>query len=170
MSDAIDISSPRPCTRCAGAGVTHSQWAKDNGYEGPEGRPCRPCKGTGSFAGLDPKAIVAALFGRNGFRKSFPAKLDHYGTVEGGRAYYVWRLARFHGGADVRMPCTADMVTGGDPFKKELDLLAYHVARKVFGTDRAAAYRWGTAMGYDMGPAPKGLPPTALPGGPEFLV
>lgn len=170
-TDTIDLTSPRPCARCKGEGRTHSQWAKDNGYEGPEGRPCHCCKGKGSFEGLDLQALVDALFTKRGktrrFRKSFPQKLDHYGTIFGSRAYYVWRLARFHGGADVTMPMTADMVTGGDPFKKELEALADIVAKKVFGTDLAAACRWGQVLGFvkDV-PDSAGLPASAYPGGP----
>jgi hypothetical protein len=164
-----DITTPRACTRCNGTGITHSQWAKDRGSEGPEGRPCHTCKAKGSFEGLDIQGIVDIILTKRGnkrsFRKSFPSNLDRYGNVLHGRAYYVWRLARFHGGKDVTMPMTADMILHGDPFKKELDQLADVVAKHAFGTNMAAAARWGMALGF-IKSAPEGLPASAYEGGP----
>jgi len=172
-TENVDFTSDRPCTRCHGEGRTHSTWAVENGYEGPEGKKCHCCEGKGSFPGLDVAKIVDALFTTKGksrsFRKSFPSKLNHFSSTFGGRCYYVWRLARFHGGADVTMPMTADMVTGGDPFKKELDALADLVAKKVYGTDLAAAYRWGGLLGFAPRNAPKGLPGSAYEGGPVVM-
>lgn len=164
-----NLTDPRNCTRCNGTCRVHSKWAVENGYEGPEGKVCVFCKGTGQFEGLDVQAIVDTLFTKRGktrrFRKSFPQKLDHYSSRFGARCYYVWRLARFHGGADVTMPMTADMLTHADPFKKELDAMADIVAKKVFGTDKAAAYRWGRVLGFAT-ETPEGLPPSAYEGGP----
>ncbi len=146
-----DIVTPRACLRCEGEGVTHSQWAKENGYEGPEGKTCYACKGKRTFEGLNLQDLIDAVFTHKGgikrFRKAFPQKLNHYGDLFGSRAYYVWRLARFHGGIDMRMPMTAEHVTSGDPFNKELEIIASAVARKVFGTDMAAARTWGRAFG-----------------------
>lgn len=167
------LSQSRPCQRCNGAGVTHSQWAKDNGYEGPAGKPCTSCDGAGQFPGLDVEAVMSlVLTGKPGaknrrFRKSWPEKLNVWRNKDASvaRAYYVWRLARFHGGADVTMPMTADMAVRSDPFRKELDKMADYVAKKVFGTDMAAAHRWGRAMGFSQA-TPKGLPASAYPGGP----
>lgn len=168
-SKTVDVTTARACERCKGEGRTHSQWAKDNGFEGPEGRHCNSCNGKGSFDGLDIKALVDSVFttkgGKKSFRKSFPSKLNRYQDKFAARSYYIWRLARFHGGADVTMPVTADMVTGGDPFKKELNLVAEYVARAVFGTDEAAVTRWGLALGL-INEAPKGLPATAYECGP----
>jgi hypothetical protein len=164
------LSAPRPCPKCKGEGHTHSEWRVENGYEGPEGQVCHRCKGKGSFPGLSVKAIVDALFTTKGkarvFRKAFPSKLNHYGTLDGARAYYVWRLARFHGGADVTMPMTADMVIGSDPFRAELDLMSEMIARRVFGSDMAGAYRWNGLLGGGLGETPKGLPPSAYESGP----
>jgi hypothetical protein len=100
--------------------------------------------------------------GRKGLRLR-SAKPDQ-GTILGRRAAYVWRWARFHGGADVTMPCTVD--NAGDPWGKDLDVIADRVARHVFGTDMAAAHRWGTALGLTSS-APAGLPASAYAGGPE---
>lgn len=165
----VDVTSARPCSRCKGTGRVHSEWAKANGYEGPEGKPCSPCDGKGQFEGLKVQDIIDVVFttrgGQKSFRKAFPSKLNRYQDLTAGRAYYVWRLARFHGGADVTMPMTADMVTRGDPFKKELDLIAEFVAKKVFGTDMAAAYRWGQVFGL-VSEVPAGLPASAQANGP----
>lgn len=145
------------CPRCKGTGSVTSEIFGT--------RRCTACHGKGSFPAVDVEGIVKAVFGRGGkFRKAAP-KVDHYGTVEGARIYFVWRLARFHGGADVCMPMTAEMVTHNDPCKKELDALAEAVARKAFGTDMAAAYRWGQALGV-VKEAPEGLPPSAYTSGP----
>lgn len=45
------------------------------------------------------------------------------------------------------MPMMADLFVRGDPFKAELDKLADSVAKEQFGTDLAAAARWGRAFG-----------------------
>lgn len=165
---SVDFKSERHCTRCKGTGMVHSQWNKDNGYEGPEGKKCSCCKATGVFPGLDVTKLVDALFTTRGktrrFRKSYTSTKG-FNDIHEARVYYVWRLARFHGGADVTMPMTADLLLRADPFKKELDLIAEHIARRVFGTDMAAAYRWGTALGFVQA-APKGLPETAYESGP----
>jgi len=161
------LSDPRPCTRCKGTKVVHNQWAKDNGYEGPEGRPCTGCRAKGEFPGLDVKAVVDALFTSRGpkrFRKSYTSTKGFSDGFEA-RVYYVWRLARFHGGQDVTMPVTADLVVRSDPFKPELDRLSEEVAKRVFGTDMAAAYRWAGALGYNV-TVPAGQPAAAYAGGP----
>jgi hypothetical protein len=81
------------------------------------------------------------------------------------RAYYVWRMARFHGGADVTMPMTASLAVAGDPYVPYLDVVADKVAEAVYGTARAGSIRWAGAMGYDTVAEP-GLPASAYPGGP----
>jgi len=45
-----------------------------------------------------------------------------------------------------------------------LDLLADAVAKQVYGTDMAAAHRWGRSLGYVQEDVP-GLPDSAYPGG-----
>ena len=118
-------------------------------------RPCYACNGAGEFQPLDVPAIIAAIKGRKGLCSKRPADK---------RAYYVWRMARFHGGADVTMPMGASMDCAADPFRAELDTLADAVAKRVFGTDLAAAHRWGRAMGTIDRDMP-GLPDSAYPGG-----
>lgn len=109
--------------------------------------PCHACDGMGEFPPVDVEAIVAIIVATRGKNKgsiraamTSPRKSD---GVQASRAYYVWRIARFHGGKDVTMPWTADMITRGDPFKAELDALADAVAKRCFGTDMAAAMTWG---------------------------
>lgn len=66
------------------------------------------------------------------------------------RAYYVWRMTRFHGGADMTMPMWANLITRKEPAEvmKELNLLVDELAIKHFGSDKRAAYRWGKALGH----------------------
>ena len=98
------------------------------------------------------------------FRKSKPP-VDQL-TALGKRIYYVWRLARFHGGADVCLPMGATMDSHADPFIKELDTIADKVAKMVFGSDMAAAYRWGGLLGrVQESDKPAGLPQAAYQGG-----
>ena len=152
----------RNCTSCKGTG-------KRAGYESygvivPE-RPCGSCKGLGTFPAVDTAAILERIKGRKGLCSKAPAYYGKDHSVANVRAYYVWRLARFHGGADVTMPMVAGLMTSGDPFAKELDALADAVAKRIFGTDLAAAYRWGNALGYSL-PVPASMPVTAFSCGP----
>lgn len=125
--------------------------------------PCRDCKGTGMQSCPDFDQIMADVKGRKGLRSSRPKH------EKGDRSYYVWRMARFHGGIDVTMPFFASVLSAPDSYKDMLDEFANAVARILCGTDLAAAYRWGNALGYNMGPVPPGLPMTAQPGGPVVL-
>lgn len=116
---------------------------------------CSACGGRGWFDPPDEEAIRRAIAGRRpGTLRSTPPRDP--------RAYYVWRLARFHGGRDVTMPVIALMRLRDDPYRTELDELADRIAREVFGTDLAAAARW-------LGVAVPGLPETAYEGGPVVL-
>lgn len=156
------------CTRCKGTG-TRTSPAFDRYPERTV--PCHYCEGRGTFPALDVQAIATLITAGKGlkqrFRASWPSKLSPYRTkdVTVRRAYYVWRLARFHGGADVTMPMTADMTNAGDPLKPVLDQLSDLVAKKVFGTDMAAANRWVSLLGFSDGARP-GLPASAYEGGP----
>lgn len=96
-------------------------------------------------------AIVSALYYTNGrtrkFRKSPPQHWGEATSLEAKRAYYVWRLARFHGGVDLTLPMTADVLCRNDPWVQELDQMAGIVARKEFGSEHASEYRWGQMLG-----------------------
>ena len=138
-----------PCNRCEGSGSSRSG----------SGRPCPYCEGTGTFTNPDIEGIVKSIKGRKGLRSKRP---------DGARAYYVWRMARFKGGADLTMPITASFEVAGDPYTPLLDVVADKVAERVYGTDRAGATRWAAALGYEVVPEP-GLPASAMPGGPVVM-
>ena len=142
----------RVCERCKGEKETTSKgFTSVDGTVYPDKTSqCYACKGEGTFPELDLLAIAAHFIAsrgknKNKLRAAFPS--PSRGDVNLTRAYYVWRLARFHGGADMTMPMTADMLISGDPFKKELASMAEVVAKATFGTDKAAAFRWGRAFG-----------------------
>jgi hypothetical protein len=116
------------CTVCDGTG-------RSKYYN----RQCYSCHGRGTFPPPDVSAIRAAVRGRKGLRTSSRG-LDP-------RAYYVWRMARFHGGADMSMPVMAATLIHGDPYVEELDVLADALAREHYGSDMRAALRWGRALG-----------------------
>lgn len=158
------------CTKCDGAGEKYSDYthynAKTEQFSGGMKR-CHYCNGAGTFPALDVEATVNACFTTRGgkkFRKSMTSPVGRDKAAEI-RAYYVWRMARFHGGADVTMPMTAMMLIEGDPMVKALEAMADKVARLVYGTSYAAATRWGRALGYDV-PETAGLPASAQSGGP----
>lgn len=170
----MNAFEPAPCRRCKGSGrYTSRGFTAQDGTVYPETtRPCSSCDGRGDFPAVSVESILTLIStGKKDarrFRKSWPSKANVWRTRDAltCRAYYVWRLARFHGGADVTMPMTAMTVVEGDPHRAVLDAMADVVARKVFGTDRAASARWGSVLGFSKGPAPEGLPASAYEGGP----
>jgi hypothetical protein len=151
----------RNCLSCKGTGIRVYGGTIPN-------RPCNSCKGSGSYGAVDVPAILEAIKGRKGLRSKAPDYSGVHFTVANVRAYYVWRMARFHGGVDVTMPMVAGIMVHGDPFTKELDAVADAVAKRVYGTDRAAAYRWGNALGHSL-PVPASMPATAFSCGPVVL-
>lgn len=162
----------RPCTRCKGAKTLFSKGftALDGTVYQDRTDVCYACKGAGEFTQPDWRAILAAITkpgkdGKRTFRKSKPAFENEYRNRDEGRAYFVWRLARFHGGADVCMPVCADSAIAGDPFYDELNAFAEHIAKRVFGTDMAAAYRWTNALGGSV-TVPDNMPASAFSCGP----
>jgi len=52
-----------------------------------------------------------------------------------------------------------------DPYFDELDTFAGLLAKKFFGTELAAAYRWGNALGHSL-PVPDNMPASAFSCGP----
>jgi hypothetical protein len=151
-------ATTRICPRCNG---TRKVYFSAIGDIPASEYPCHNCEEKGHFLPVDVSSILSEIQGRKGLRSSRP---------ESRRAYYVWRLARFHGGADVTMPVTAMSFCGKDPFIKELDHMADCVARAAFGTDRAAAARWGGLLGLTQKSPPSGLPETAYECGPVCTV
>ena len=134
-------------------------------------RQCSTCLGRGTMSEPDYQAIFEAVTTTRGakgsrrFRQSPPTAWTKSSLgIENRRAYYVWRLARFHGGADVTMPIGAMTFAGKDAWLPELDRYASELAKKVFGTDLAAAHRWHNALGGNLNIS--GLPASAYSGGP----
>ena len=115
--------------------------------------PCLTCKGAAKVT-VDREPILAAIFtSRGGTRRLrsavSPAMRDVYG------AEYVWRMARFHGGADVTMPvtcfysvgCHGIIDAGARAVLDVLDPIADEVAKEAFGTNLGAAARWAPLLG-----------------------
>ncbi len=157
------MDEPRTCLGCKGSGrhvrepFTFSDRETGKVIDYPKKiTVCLGCNGAGTFPPLDVAALRAEITGRRGLMSIRP---------KSPRGYYVWRIARFSGGADVTMPIMASVGVRHDPFKRELDVLADAVAREVFGTDVAAAHRWGRALGH-LGRDLPGLPASAYPSGP----
>lgn len=162
----MTLETTRDCLSCKGVGE-REHWRRDGSME-----QCPECGGTGKFSAPDFKAILKKVVSSRGkskgqLKKSW-AGSKHYEDRFEAQAYYVWRLARFHGGQDVRLPMTAEMIVRGNPYRKELEAFSALVAQHAFGTDKAARYRWASAIGHDVD-VPKGLPATAYPCGPERL-
>lgn len=150
------MTDNRTCDSCKGSGQYIREAFSYEGKDYPRYvRACLSCNGAGTLPTPDVQSIIKAIKGRKGLCSKRP---------KDGRAYYVWRMARFHGGADVTMPIGAMTEIHGDPWRPELDKIADRVARKVFGSDLAAAHRWGRALGHIDRDMP-GLPDSAYMGG-----
>lgn len=144
------------CPRCNGSGRVASVW-KDPRIEmpGADGLvQCKTCEGQGDLPPLDEAAIRRLIKGRlpNSLRANRPtrplASADRVVKLNCWRAYYVWRMARFHSGADVTLPIMASLHLGDDPAREQLDALVDVIAREAFGSDLRGAARWGRALGY----------------------
>jgi len=154
-------TDPLPCTRCEGTRVLSYPTMPDI----PE-RPCPFCDDLGYYHKVDISFLIDQIKGRK------PGKLRSKRPALP-RAYYVWRMARFHGGVDVTMPMAASFEVTGDPYVPYLDEIAKVVAQKVYGTNAAGCLRWAHAMGHEV--ADSYLdgtaigPPSAMPGGPVVM-
>lgn len=163
------MNEPRNCKRCDGTGTAEREtWTGTQWVPGP----CKACGGTGTLATPDFKLIfqdvTRKVKGKLAFRRSKPTR-DEFKNRHSSHVYYVWRMARFHGGADVTMPVVAGLATAWDPWTEELDALASLVAKLFFGTHMAGAVRWARALGREV-PADVGpLPITAETGMPVCL-
>lgn len=141
----VVVEPLRACTKCKGDGFYLSEgytYTDDNGKvsERPtEWKPCIYCGGAGWFHAPDLEAIILKVKGRK--PRSLKSK-----RPEDARSYFVWRMARFHGGADVCMPMAASMDIAGDPFEDLLDGLAGLIAKLYFGSSNVGAARWQQAF------------------------
>jgi hypothetical protein len=133
----------RNCKRCEGIG--HFQYINEPMH------PCQYCNGTGTFEDVNESDILNIILASKGknkgkLRASMSSPFRSDGVIKN-RAYYVWRMARFHAGVDTTMPVMAGMCVRNDPYVTELESLADKVAVDSFGNNIAGAYRWGRAFG-----------------------
>jgi hypothetical protein len=157
------------CTICAGKGHTmrhiflkfsvtgpdyqgNTVQAGEYGYT-PDERPdpCVWCKSRGTFPALDEPAMLAILdactVSKGKTKGRIKASRPKHGiTVEAKRAYYVWRLARFHGGVDCTLPMMADLDVRGDGERPKLEALSRLLAAKAFGSADIGTDRWRQAI------------------------
>ncbi len=157
----------KDCPKCKGTGTYSHCWDKTSGDFKPG--PCDRCNATGKQDKPDISAIIALISktdkaGKKTIRKSKP-DLDEYRNILHGQVYYVWRMVRFHSGKDVTMPVCAMSCVRNDAWLDLLDLMADQISAKVYGTNMAAAYRWGNALGHSL-PVPDGMPATTYSCGP----
>lgn len=129
------------CKGCEGLGYKlHRGFRCDDGYVSKSRwNKCGDCNGNGWFHAPDLASIVNLIRGRK------PGRLRSK-RPDAPRAYYVWRMARFHGGADVCNPMAAEMSISGDPYREILEELAKIIAKKCFGSENYGLARWHLAM------------------------
>ena len=134
------MDAVRNCKRCDGSGSIK--------YFGDKYSACHYCDGRGTFDAPDLNDMLMRLTkpGKDGRRAWRASRPKHGTTVLDDRLYYVWRIARFHGGKDVTLPMMASLDVAGDPFEPELDALASAIALRVFGSDMRGAARWHYAL------------------------
>jgi len=121
------------CTRCDGVGeVDH--WRRDGTKVS-----CTCCGGRGIFERPDLVELCRAIKGRK------PCTVRSKRPEEP-RAWFLWRMVRFHTGKDVTLPMTASIAIEGDPFKPTLDVAARMIAAKFTGQESIGSARWRHAM------------------------
>jgi hypothetical protein len=152
-------SDTLPCGRCNGTmiNVYEGFTAVDGTVYPRKEKPCLWCDSLGHFTKPDLAALVKAVKGRKAgtLRSKRP---------DDSRAYFIWRMARFHTGADVCLPMTAQMEVAGDPYRDMLELVAEMLAERLTGHKSAGRARWQSAM-YGSAPQERYMPDSAFPGG-----
>ena len=128
MSDSV-----LNCTRCNGAGQVKN-WRGDGTMIS-----CDCCYGRGFFERPDLVQLSAAIKGRK------PSTL-RCKRPNDPRAWYLWRMVRFHSGKDVTLPMTASLSIHGDPFMPMLDQAAKLIAKHLTGRESIGSARWRHAM------------------------
>lgn len=153
-------SEQLPCGRCNGTKIIVYEGftALDGTVYPTKEKPCLWCDGLGYFTKPNIIELVKAVKGRK------PGKLRSK-RPDDSRAYFIWRMARFHTGADVCLPMTAQMEVAGDPYRDLLELVAEMLAERLTGHGSAGRARWQAAM-YGTAPQERYLPEAAYPGGP----
>lgn len=148
------------CRKCEGSKLTvYEEWTSTDGTHYPRReKPCIWCDGVGHFTKPDLVELVKAIKGRK------PGTLRSR-RPDDTRAYFIWRMARFHTGKDVTLPMTAQMDIAADPYRDLLEFWAEKVAEKLTGHKSAGRARWQAAM-YGTAPQERYMPESAYPGGP----
>lgn len=149
-----------PCRRCNGSKLTiHEAWTAMDGRNFPRReQPCLWCDGVGIFEKPDIIELTKAIKGRK------PGKLRSK-RPDDTRAYFIWRMVRFHTGDDVCLPMMAQMDISADPYRELLEVVAEEVAAHLTGHTSAGRARWQAAM-YGTAPQERYMPQSAFPGGP----
>jgi len=141
------------CIKCRGTGKVDSEFQNIKEWD-----TCGVCWGLGEFrhAGkTELDRILLLIVSQQGkskgrLKSSWAWKGEPKGTthdrVTFNRAYYVWRMARFHGGKDVTVPFTASYRCRRDPYNSTLERWSEIIARNAFGTDKAGSKRWHDAF------------------------
>ena len=132
-SSGEQIMKTLPCNTCEGAGeVLH--WRKNGTTV-----PCSDCEGRGCFESPDLVQLANTIKGRK------PSTIRSK-KPEDPRAWFLWRMVRFHSGQDVTLPMTATMAISGDPFKPTLEIAAEMIARHLTGKESIGTARWRHAV------------------------
>jgi hypothetical protein len=149
-----------PCKRCNGTGITvYEGFTSVDGTVYPrKEKTCIWCDGALHFERPNLAELVKAIKGRK------PGKLRSK-RPDDTRAYFIWRMARFHTGDDVCLPMAAQMDIAADPYREMLELTAELVAQRLTGHTSAGRARWRSAM-YGEDPQERYMPTSAFPGGP----
>jgi hypothetical protein len=150
------MSTTRICTLCKGTGITKYETMP----EIPE-RPCYACEGTKEFSEPSLPEIYpfirnaksGKLYSTSMHTKAGRERSKHIDPITRRRAQYIWRMARWHAGADssgfnLGGAVMADMEIHGDPWRLELDKMADQVADDCYGkgANLRAARRWSFAL------------------------
>ncbi len=115
-------------------------------------KDCYCCNGRGTFPALDSASVDAVLAmivssqgpSKGKLKSSRPKYVAR--DITANRAYFVWRLARFHAGVDCTLPIMADGDVRGDGEKPTLEVMSRLVATRLLGSDEAGTYRWRRAL------------------------
>ena len=126
-------TSTMNCTRCDGTGLV-DHWRRDGSK-----LQCDCCDGRGTFEAPDLEQLCIAIKGRKPrtLRSKRPDDV---------RAWFLWRMARFHCGQDTCLPMTASLAVDGDPFVPTLDAAARVIAQHLTGKESIGSARWRHAM------------------------
>lgn len=143
-----DVPESAPCETCEGAGV--------NKWDGS--RRCYACGGAKIFKKPDLIKLLEPILSKKS-RSGLVSK-----RPKDDRQAWLWRMVRFHTGADVTMPWT--FTIRGDPFASYIDDFAMVVAHKLTGHGSAGGARWSGLLSNNPLPTTPNMPATAFPCGP----